>query len=67
MAATNSWRHFLNNRSSIQSFFFRSVGNGPLVSQWSYNSGWRKKVTYFNEVEVHLGYRANLQATKELK
>ena len=68
MAAANFlWLHFLNNRSSIQSFFLRSVGNGPLVSQWSYDFGWRKKVTYFNEVEVHLGYRANLQATKELK
>ena len=45
MAAANFiWLHFLNNRSSIQSFFFlRSVGNGPLVSQWSYDSGWRKK------------------------
>ena len=67
MAATNVWRHFLNNRSSIQSFF---------LDQWEmahwYLSGLtilvgEKKVTYFNEVEVHLGCRAYLQATKELK
>jgi len=42
MAATNFlWLHFLNNRSSIQSFFFRLVGSTqrPVLKCRCYGDG----------------------------